>query len=105
MQERSLDPLTMSPAKLVPDDREDMTEWLWVDLQPELGRALVYIRDDVSEGERTTLEAAPAATTAEVPVDEPTAGAVEDVGPLELVLRLQGLIADMNMNVGGDWDG
>ncbi len=100
-QERALDPLTMSTAKLVPDDREELTEWLWVDLQPELGQALVYIRSDVTDGEATGSEGKQVGSRG-----EGDSGVAEGDGePLELVLRLQGLIADMNLNVGGDWDG
>ncbi len=105
VQERSLDVSTMSAAKLVPDDREDLTEWLWVDLQPELGQALVYIRSDVVEGEGAQLDGEQVPATKETSAADPDKGVGGDGEPLKLVLRLQGLIAEMNLNVGGDWDG
>ncbi|KAL1940343.1 hypothetical protein VTO73DRAFT_8915 [Trametes versicolor] len=99
VQEKMLTASNVPPARLLPRAIEDLTEWLWVDLQPELSLALVYIRSDVEGG--TSVSDADVAPTVGV-VEEQDAQAPEHV---ELVIRLTGLIADMNLNVGGDWDG
>lgn len=82
-KERDLSTDTLFSAKMVPIDAEEMTEWMSVDLQPELSQAFVYIRSDV------------------VGVDS-FGGPPEG---LELVVRLQGVISEVNLNVNGDWDG
>lgn len=99
VQEKTLTASNVPPARLLPRAIEDLTEWLWVDLQPELSLALVYIRSDVEGG--TSVSDPDVAATVGV-VEEQDAQAPEHV---ELVIRLTGLIADMNLNVGGDWDG
>ncbi|KAI0819445.1 hypothetical protein BC628DRAFT_1423790 [Trametes gibbosa] len=77
-QESSASCDNLGAARLVPYDDEDLSEWLWVDHQPEMSRALVYIRQDVA--------------------------GVND-GNVEVVVRFQGVIAEMNLNIGGNWDG
>ncbi|KAH9884300.1 hypothetical protein C8Q73DRAFT_661185 [Cubamyces lactineus] len=73
-------------ARKIPTTPEALAEWLCVEPMPSQGQAAVYIRSDVPG------------------VAQLNEGSTHD-DPLELVIRLQGVIADMNLNVGGDWDG
>ncbi|KAI9058814.1 hypothetical protein FKP32DRAFT_1680520 [Trametes sanguinea] len=76
VQERSLSVADLPEYRKVPEDAEDLAEWLWVDRQDALAQALVYVYTDTD-------------------VDEPE----------ELVVRLQGVISQANLAVGGNWDG
>ncbi|KAH9858956.1 hypothetical protein C2E23DRAFT_699449, partial [Lenzites betulinus] len=78
IQENTISASTLVDARMVPISVEDLSEWLWVDHQPEMSRALVYVRQDVEGAGDTNLE---------------------------VIVRLQGVIADLNMNIGGNWDG
>ncbi|CDO74754.1 hypothetical protein BN946_scf185001.g2 [Trametes cinnabarina] len=80
VQERSLTVATLPAARKVPEDAEELAEWLWVDRQEPLSQARVYIHQDV-EGIRGGTE------------------------PQELALRFQGIIGHVSVGVGGDWDG
>lgn len=78
-QETESTAATLLASRMVPNNDEELTEWMWVDHQPEMSRALVYIRQDV-DGADTGLNE-------------------------EVVVRFQGVIGDLNVNVGGNWDG
>ncbi|KAI9063182.1 hypothetical protein FKP32DRAFT_1572268 [Trametes sanguinea] len=82
-QERDLTVATLPDARKLPEELEELAEWLWVDRQDALSQALVYVHGDV----------------------EGTGTSSGNNAPVELVLRIQGVIADMNVAIGGDWDG
>ncbi|KAI0357039.1 hypothetical protein OH77DRAFT_1399986, partial [Trametes cingulata] len=78
IQEKELALSTLPEMRKVPLNAEDLADWVVVERQPGSSRALVYVRGD----EATASEA-----------DE------------ELIVRLQGVIMDMNLTLGGNWDG
>ncbi len=67
---------TLPAARVVPHDALALPDWICVEPQPYLSRALVSVQGTVE-------------------------GAAPDVG---LVVRVQGVIADMNLLVMGNWD-
>lgn len=69
----------LAPARLVPCDIHDLPNWLCLECQPNLGRAVVVFRTDVKSG--------------------------EDESVVQVGVRLQGIISDMNLALGGNWDG
>ncbi|KAI9060907.1 hypothetical protein FKP32DRAFT_1550013, partial [Trametes sanguinea] len=79
VQERELSVASLPSSRKIPDNLEDLAEWLWVDRQDHLSQALVYLYDDVD--------------------------GVDASASVELVVRVQGVIADMNVSLSGTWDG
>nr|VWP02227.1 N/A [Ganoderma boninense] len=69
----------LTPSELVPCDIRSLPSWLCVERQTELGRAVVIFRSDIKSGE-------------------------QDAG-VQIAVRLQGVISDMNLALGGNWDG
>ncbi|KAI9061417.1 hypothetical protein FKP32DRAFT_1575994 [Trametes sanguinea] len=80
--ERTLTAESLPSSRIVPLDEDQIASWVCVDMQPELGQALVYVRqDDVASGSSLAGES------------------------VELLVRVQGVVQDINLSVGGDWDG
>ncbi|KAI0648461.1 hypothetical protein C8Q79DRAFT_1008780 [Trametes meyenii] len=83
IQERGCNTQTLPSSRKIPSDVDQLAEWLWVDHQPQLSSAYVYVRSDV-DGEGVGKHAE---------------------GDVQLVVRFQGVITDMNLSLGGNWDG
>ncbi|KAI1786952.1 hypothetical protein LXA43DRAFT_1098726 [Ganoderma leucocontextum] len=79
LQEREKSATNLPRSKLVPCERRDLPTWLCVETQPDQGRAVVLFRSDVECGE-------------------------DDAG-VEITVRLQGVISEMNLGPSGSWDG
>ncbi|KAI0332376.1 hypothetical protein GY45DRAFT_1369313 [Cubamyces sp. BRFM 1775] len=75
-QERDVSAATLPAVRKVPTGVEHIAQWLWIDQQPELSQALVFVQ---GEGAADSSQ--------------------------ELLLRVQGAISEMNLAVAGDWDG
>ena len=81
LQEGQLSVDNLPRSKKVPNDAEQLAKWLYVDPQPGLSMASVCLREDVADH--------------------------AEVGPegVKVVVRVQGVLLDMNLAVGGTWDG
>ncbi|KAI0349495.1 hypothetical protein OH77DRAFT_1525010 [Trametes cingulata] len=82
-QERELTSGNLRGVRLVPTELEELADWLWIDNDTGMSQLPVFVRSDVDGFE----EVCHAGDT------------------LELVVRLQGRIGQMNLTIGGDWDG
>ena len=75
-QDKHLDLTNLPKTRIVPRDIQALLHWLYVDPLAPGQRGHVYVRSDVAGAD----------------------------GMLELVVRIQGIIQDVNLSLVGDWD-
>ena len=77
LQEGQVSVEQLPSTKKLPLDADGLSKWLYVDPQPHQSDALVCLQD----------------------------GAQPSQNGLEVVVRIQGVVADMNLAARGTWDG